>query len=77
MQNYPAEFYSKETNFVHRAGYTLALALMGIGVLESAQSIPHILKGDSSPMSMALGPVVVACGGVVAYAYLREAKVLY
>tara|TARA_R110000823_G_scaffold206830_1_gene337540 strand:- start:546 stop:779 length:234 start_codon:yes stop_codon:yes gene_type:complete len=77
MQNYPAEFFSKEKKFIHRAGYTLSLALMGIGVLETAHSIPYIIKGESSPIGMALGPVVIACGGVAAYAYLREAKVVY
>lgn len=77
MQNYPAEFYRKEKKMIHKVGYTISLAMMGIGVLETLHSLPYIVKGESSPIGIALGPVVIACGSIAAYGYLREAKVIY
>lgn len=77
MKNYPAIFYKTEKKPIHLVGYTLALALMGVGILETAHSIPYIVKGQSNLTGMLLGPVVVVAGGVSAYAYLKEAKVVY
>ena len=77
MKNYPAIFYKTEKKPIHLIGYTVALALMGVGLLETAHSIPYIVKGQSNLTGMLLGPVVVVAGGVSAYAYLKEAKVVY
>jgi hypothetical protein len=77
MKNYPAIFYKTEKKPIHLIGYTVALALMGVGLLETAHSIPYIVKGESNLTGMLLGPVVVVAGGVSAYAYLKEAKVVY
>jgi len=77
MKNYPAIFYKTEKKPIHIVGYTIALALMGIGVLETVHSIPYIVKGESNLTGMLLGPVVITCGGVAATMYLKEAKVIY
>ena len=61
MKNYPAEFYATETKLIHKVGYTLALALMGVGALETLHSIPYILRGESSPIGATLGPATVSC----------------
>ena len=74
MKNYPAIFYKTEKKPIHLIGYTVALALMGVGVLETIHSIPYIVKGQSNLTGMLLGPVVIVAGGVSAYAYLKEAK---
>jgi hypothetical protein len=73
----PKQYYATEKKMLHKVGYTIALAMMGIGVLETLHSIPYIVKGQSNIVGMALGPVVVACGGVAAFAYLKEAGVDY
>jgi hypothetical protein len=77
MKNYPKLFYEKETKPIHKVGYTLALAMMGIGVLETAHSISYIIKGQSDITGMTLGPIGIVAGGVVAYSYLKEANVIY
>ncbi len=77
MKNYPKIFYETETKPIHKVGYTLALAMMGIGVLETAHSIPYIVKGESDITGMTLGPIGIVAGGIVAYSYLKEAKVIY
>ena len=77
MKNYPKIFYETETKPIHKVGYTLALAMVGIGVLETAHSIPYIVKGESDITGMTLGPIGIVAGGVVAYSYLKEAKVIY
>jgi hypothetical protein len=73
----PKKYYTTEKKMIHKVGYTLALGLMGIGVLETLHSIPYIVKGESNLTGMTLGPIVVACGGVAAFAYLKEAGVDY
>ena len=73
----PKKYYATEKKMIHKVGYTLALGLMGIGVLETLHSIPYIVKGESNIVGMTLGPIVVACGGVAAFAYLKEAGVDY
>jgi hypothetical protein len=73
----PKKYYATEKKLIHKIGYTLALGLMTVGVLETAHSIPYIIKGESNLTGMTLGPIVVACGGVAAFAYLKEAGVDY
>ena len=75
--NVVKEYYATEKKMIHKIGYTIALGLMAMGVLETAHSIPYIVKGESSPIGIAIGPVVIACGGIAAFAYLKEAKVDY
>jgi len=75
--NVVKEYYATEKKMIHKIGYTLALGLMAIGVVETAHSIPYIIKGESSPIGIAIGPVVVACGSIAAFAYLKEAGVDY
>lgn len=77
MKNYPALFYRTEKKPIHIIGYTIALGLMSIGVLETLHSIPYIVKGESNIVGMTIGPVVIACGGVAATMYLKEAGVVY
>ncbi len=73
----PKKYYATEKKMIHKVGYTIALALMGIGVLETAHSIPYIVKGESNIIGMTIGPIVIACGGVAATMYLKEAGVDY
>ena len=73
----PKKYYATEKKMIHKVGYTIALALMGIGVLETAHSIPYIVKGESNMIGMTIGPIVIACGGVAATMYLKEAGVDY
>ena len=73
----PKKYYATEKKMIHKVGYTLALGLMAVGVLETAHSIPYIVKGESNPTGMTLGPIVIACGGVAATMYLKEAGVVY
>tara|TARA_B110001450_G_C17563503_1_gene457770 strand:- start:282 stop:527 length:246 start_codon:yes stop_codon:yes gene_type:complete len=73
----PKKYYATEKKLIHKIGYTLALGLMTVGVLETLHSIPYIVKGESNLTGMTLGPIVVACGGVAAFAYLKEAGVDY
>lgn len=77
MKNYPKEFYAKEKKPLHIVGYTLALGLMAVGVLETLHSIPYILKGESNAIGMTLGPATVVLSGLIAGGYLMEAKVIY
>jgi len=73
----PKKYYATEKKMIHKVGYTLALGLMAVGVLETAHSIPYIVKGESNLTGMTLGPIVIACGGVAATMYLKEAGVVY
>jgi len=77
MKNYPKEFYAKEKKPLHIIGYTLSLSLLLIGALETLHSLPYIVKGESNLVGMTIGPVVIACGGVAATMYLKEAGVVY
>jgi len=73
----PKKYYATEKKMIHKVGYTLALGLMAVGVLETAHSIPYIVKGESNLTGMTLGPIVIACGGVAATMYLKEAGIDY
>ncbi len=77
LRNYPKEYYSKEDKLIHKAGYTLALGVMGIGLLETLHSIPYIVKGQSNIVGIALGPSGMVLGGILAGLYLKEAGVVY
>lgn len=81
MENYPAKFYEAEKGKpLHVVGYTVALGMMGIGVAETAHGIYyglHPSKRRGSLMGYALGPILLASGGVAAYSYLKYAKVIY
>ena len=77
MKNYPKEFYAKEKKPIHIIGYTVALGMMGIGVAETVHSLPYIVKGESDFVGIVLGPLGIVAGGVVAFAYLKQAGVVY
>ena len=78
MENYPAKFYEAEKGKpLHIIGYTIALGMMGMGVAETGHGIYYGLKGQGNPMGYALGPILLATGGVAAYSYLKYAKVIY
>lgn len=72
----PKKYYETETKGIHKVGYTLALAMMFTGVLETAHSIPYTLKGESDLTGKILGPMGVIAGGYMAYLYLREANLV-
>ncbi len=77
VTNYPKLFFEQESKLIHKVGYSVALAMMTIGLAETVHSLPYIIKKESYPVGMALGPVGIAAGSIVAYLYLREAKVIY
>lgn len=77
MKNYPKEFYAKEKKPIHIIGYTVALGMMGIGAAETVHSLPYIVKGESNLIGIVLGPIGIVAGGVVAFAYLKQAGVVY
>ena len=67
-----SKYYTNEKKPIHLLGYSIALALVGIGVLETAHSIPWIIKGESHLIGIILGPVVIACGGIAMLGYYKE-----
>lgn len=73
----PKKYYATEDKMIHKVGYTVALAMMSVGVIETLHSLPYIIKGQSNLTGITLGPIVIACGGVAAVAYLKEAGVDY
>tara|TARA_B100002019_G_C21185249_1_gene555855 strand:- start:594 stop:866 length:273 start_codon:yes stop_codon:yes gene_type:complete len=73
MKNYPKLYYETEKKMIHKVGYTLALGMMGVGVLETAHSIPYTLRGESDLTGKILGPMGIIAGGYMAYLYLNEA----
>ena len=77
MKNYPKEFYAKEKKPIHSIGYTVALGMMGMGVAETIHSLPYTIKGESDFVGIILGPLGIVAGGIVAFAYLKEAGVVY
>jgi len=58
---------------IHKVGYTVALGMMVMGVLETAHSLPYTLRGESDLTGKLLGPMGVVAGGYMAYLYLDEA----
>ena len=51
--------------------------MMGMGVAETVHSLPYIVKGESDFVGIILGPLGIVAGGIVAFAYLKEAGVVY
>ena len=72
----PIKYYKTEDKPIHKLGYTLALGMIGVGVVETVHSLPYIFKGQSNFTQMALGPLGVVAGGYMAYLYLNEAGVV-
>ncbi len=72
----PKKYYATENKGIHKVGYTLALAMMITGVLETAHSIPYTLKGESDLTGKLLGPMGVIAGGYMTYLYLSEANLV-
>ena len=70
----PKKYYEREKNPLHLAGYTVAIGMMGVGVLETIEGIYYFVKKGSS--NMILGPLGVVAGGYMAYLYLREANLV-
>jgi hypothetical protein len=70
----PKKYYAKEKNPLHLAGYTVAIGMMGVGVLETIEGIYYFVRQGSS--NMILGPLGVVAGGYMAYLYLREANLV-
>jgi len=77
MKNYPKEFYAKEKKPIHIIGYTVALGMIGVGFAETIHSLPYTSKGESTTTGILLGPIGILAGGAVAFAYLKQAGVVY
>ena len=69
----PKKYYDTEKKPLHLLGYTFALGLTLVGVLETVHSVPYIVKGESNMTGMLLGPVAIGAGLVSATMYLKEA----
>jgi len=74
MTNYPAKFYAADDDLADRVGYTAALGLVVLGAAETIRAMPRIGSGD---LKLGLAASLIAGGGLVAYMYLRKAKVIY
>tara|TARA_R110002020_G_scaffold161643_4_gene346934 strand:- start:1199 stop:1438 length:240 start_codon:yes stop_codon:yes gene_type:complete len=74
MLSLPTKYYAEEKNPLHLAGYTLALGMMVVGLLETIEGGYYYLKDGES--NMLLGPLGVIAGGYMAYSYLGEAKIV-
>jgi hypothetical protein len=72
----PMKYYKTEDKPIHKIGYTLALGMMGVGIIETIHSIPYTLRGESDLTGKILGPLGVISGGYMAYLYLNEAGVV-
>ena len=77
MKNYPKIFYATEKKLIHKVGYTVALAMMAVGVAETIHSLPYIYRGESNLVGIVLGPAGIIAGGAMAGLYLKEAGVVY
>jgi hypothetical protein len=42
MKNYPKIYFETEKKLIHKVGYTVALAMMVVGVAETIHSAPYI-----------------------------------
>ncbi len=71
----PKQYYQTEKKPVHLVGYTFALGLATIGILETLHSIPYIVKGESNLNNTLLGPVAVGAGMISASMYLKQAGI--
>tara|TARA_B100000902_G_scaffold197623_1_gene188626 strand:- start:2342 stop:2575 length:234 start_codon:yes stop_codon:yes gene_type:complete len=77
MKNYPKIYFETEKKLIHKVGYTVALAMMVVGVAETIHSAPYIYRGESNLVGIVLGPAGIVAGGVMAGLYLKEAGVVY
>ena len=77
VTNYPKLFFEQESKLIHKVGYSVALAMMTIGLAETVHSVPYIIKKESDAVGIVLGPAGIVAGSLMAYLYLREANVLY
>ena len=75
MKNYPKIYYETEKKPIHLIGYTLALGMMLKGVAETIHTIPWIIRRESTPVGLVLGPAGVIAGGAMAFLYLRQAGI--
>jgi hypothetical protein len=71
----PKEYYATEKKPIHIIGYSAALALALIGVVETIHSVPYIVKGETNLNSTLLGPVAVGAGLFSASMYLKQAGI--
>jgi len=46
VTNYPKLFFEQESKLIHKVGYSVALAMMTIGLAETVHSIPYMVKKD-------------------------------
>jgi len=74
MTNYPAKFYAADDDLADRVGYTAAL---GMVVLGAAEVVRPARDGPDGHKYLGLAASLIAGGGLVAYMYLRKAKVIY
>ena len=77
MENYPVKFYETEKDPTKIVGYTAALGLMAAGAIQIVMAGVSAVKGDATKFDMVLGPGVFVCGGLAAYAYLKDSGVIY
>ena len=75
MKNYPKIYYETEKKPIHLIGYTLALGMMLTGVAETIHTIRWIIRRETNPVGLALGPAGVIAGGAMAFLYLRQAGI--
>ncbi len=71
----PKKYYETEKKPIHLIGYTLALGMMGIGLVETVHGAYYRIKGEGG--NLRLGLITVVAGGLVANEYLKEAGVNY
>jgi len=71
----PKEYYATEKKPIHIIGYSAALALALIGVVETIHTIPYIVKGEANLNNTLLGPVAVGAGLISASMYLKQAGI--
>ena len=56
MRNYPAEFYAKDKKLLHQAGYTVSLAMMAVGVLETLHGVYYQVKQGDGNLLLGVSP---------------------
>ena len=70
----PTKYYNEEKNPLHLVGYTLALGMMAVGLLETLENGYNYLTDGKG--NMLLGPLGFIAGGYMAYSYLGEADIV-
>lgn len=77
MTNYPAKFYAADDDLADRVGYTAALGMVLLGAAETIRAAKVSCLGTCGETKLGLAASLIAGGGLVAYMYLRKAKVIY